>query len=205
MIRVQRPRSAVFRLSTAGSMAAAGSMVVLALAAGGCDTMRGAVGLNKKTPDEFRVVSRAPLSMPSHYGLKAPRPGATRPQESKVSGKAKQIVLDSGRAGAKKMPVIDLPGGDPGEIALLTKAGVDQADPKIRQLVNSESAVLAEAESGLVEKLIFWRDPAPSGKVVDAAKEARRLRENTALGRPVTEGETPIIQRKKRGLLEGIF
>ncbi len=199
MIRIQRPKSFVFRLS------AAGSMVVLALAVGGCDTLRGAAGLNKKAPDEFRVVSRAPLSMPSHYGLKAPRPGTARPQETKVPSMAKQIVLDSGKAGLKKKPAVILPGGDPAEIALLTKAGVDKADPKIRQLVNSESAVLAEARSGLVEQLIFWRDPKPSGKAVDARKEARRLRENAALGRPVTEGETPIIQRKKRGLLEGMF
>ncbi len=199
MIRIQRPKSVVFRLS------AAGGMVVLALAVGGCETLRGAAGLNKKAPDEFRVVSRAPLSMPSHYGLKAPKPGTARPQETKVPSKAKQIVLDSGRTGPKKKPVVKLPGGDPGEIALLTKAGVDKADPKIRQLVNSESAVLAEARSGLVEQLIFWRDPKPSGKAVDARKEARRLRENAALGRPVTEGETPIIQRKKRGLLEGMF
>ncbi len=199
MIRIQRPKSVVFRLS------AAGSMVVLALAVGGCETLRGAAGLTKKAPDEFRVVSRAPLSMPSHYGLKAPRPGTARPQETKVPSMAKQIVLDSGEAGHKKKPAVGLPGGNPGEIALLTRAGVDKADPKIRQLVNSESAVLADARSGLVEKLIFWRDPAPSGKAVDARKEARRLRENAALGRPVTEGETPVIQRKKRGLLEGVF
>ena len=199
MIRVQRSKSVSFRLS------AAGSMVMLALAVGGCETLRGAAGLNKKAPDEFRVVTRAPLSMPSHYGLKAPNPGIARPQETKVPSQAKQIVLDSSGAGSKKKPVIDLSGADPGEIALLTKAGVDKADPKIRQLVNAESAVLAEARSGLVEQLIFWRGPAPSGKVVDARKEARRLRENAALGRPVTEGETPIIQRKKQGLLEGLF
>ena len=199
MIRIQRPKSAVFRLSTAAGM------VVLALVLGGCETLRGAAGLTKNAPDEFRVVSRAPLSMPSHYGLKAPRPGTVRPQATNVPDKAKQIVLDSGGAGSRKKPALELPGVDPGEIALLIKAGVDKADPKIRQLVDSESALLAETRSGLVEKLIFWRDPAPSGKAVDARKEARRLRENAALGRPVTEGETSIIQRKKRGLLEGVF
>jgi hypothetical protein len=200
MIRVQRPNSAVYRL-----FSAAGSMVVLALTLGGCDTLRGAAGLNKKAPDEFRVVSRAPLSMPSHYGLKAPKPGSARPQETKVPSQARQIVLDSGGTEPKKKPAINLPGGDPGEIALLTKAGVDKADPKIRQLVNTESTVIAEAQNGFVEKLIFWRDPKPPGKAVNADEEARRLRENAALGRPITEGETPIIQRKKRGLLEGIF
>jgi hypothetical protein len=41
--------------------------------------------------------------------------------------------------------------------------------------------------------------------VVDPQAEQQRIEENQALGKPVTEGETPTIERKKRGLLEGIF
>jgi hypothetical protein len=41
--------------------------------------------------------------------------------------------------------------------------------------------------------------------VVDAERETRRLRENQALGRPASEGDTPIVRRRQRGLLEGIF
>jgi hypothetical protein len=52
---------------------------------------------------------------------------------------------------------------------------------------------------------VFWRDPEPYGDVVDPAAEQKRLQENAALGKPVTEGETPTIVRKQRGMLEGIF
>jgi hypothetical protein len=41
--------------------------------------------------------------------------------------------------------------------------------------------------------------------VVDPQAEAQRLRENQALGKPVTDGDTPIIRRRKKGALEGIF
>jgi hypothetical protein len=52
---------------------------------------------------------------------------------------------------------------------------------------------------------MFWRKPTPPGIVVDAQKEGQRLRENSALGQSQETGDTPIIQPKRRGLLEGIF
>jgi hypothetical protein len=52
---------------------------------------------------------------------------------------------------------------------------------------------------------VFWRTPEQPGVVLDPAREQQRLRENAALGREQTVGDTPIIQRRRRGLLEGIF
>ena len=195
--------------ATEGSVSrllAAGGVLVLALAVTGCSDLRKAVGIEKTSPDEFRVVTRAPLSMPPDYGLKAPKPGASRPQEAKVRDRARQIVLESGRP--KRTPVNDrkFEGRQPWEVALLGRAGADKANPDIRRLVNRETGALAEAEFDLVESLMFWREPEPGGRVVDAEKEARRLRENAALGRPGTAGETPVIKRKERGLFkEGIL
>jgi len=40
---------------------------------------------------------------------------------------------------------------------------------------------------------------------VDAAAEAKRLKNNVEQGKPVTEGKTPIIKRKKSGLLNKLF
>ena len=40
---------------------------------------------------------------------------------------------------------------------------------------------------------------------MDPTKETQRIRENVALGKPATDGETPIIQRKKRGIIESLF
>ena len=44
--------------------------------------------------------------------------------------------------------------------------------------------------------LLSWRN---------AREEAKRLREYAALGKPVTEGQTPQIRRRKRAIFEGIF
>ena len=41
--------------------------------------------------------------------------------------------------------------------------------------------------------------------MVDPVAEQKRLQENQALGQPTDAGETPIIERKKKGLFEGVF
>ncbi|MEE8516334.1 MAG: DUF3035 domain-containing protein [Alphaproteobacteria bacterium] len=197
--RAVKPRSIVARALVAGGI------VVIGFAASGCSSVRQAVGMEKTTPDEFRVVARAPLSMPPHYGLKAPRPGATRPQEIKIPDKARQIVID-GNATRKNNAALDerFRGRPAGELALLKRAGSDNIDPNIRRVLGRESTNLASVQRGFAEKLIFWKEPPPKGVVVDPKLESRRLRENAALGRPVTTGETPVIKRKEGGLFGNI-
>jgi hypothetical protein len=172
----------------------------LALSATGCSSLRSWMGADKVPPDEFRVVTRAPLSLPPDYGLVAPKPGAPRPQETDVRQAARQIVVDrDGSRAAEQKDAALLQGRDPGEAALLKRAGVTEADPNIRATVNRESSNLADADKTFVNSLMFWRDKEEPGVVVDADKEARRLRENAALGRPATTGETPSISRKGEG------
>jgi hypothetical protein len=52
---------------------------------------------------------------------------------------------------------------------------------------------------------MFWNSATQYGLVVDPTKEAKRIRGNQALGRPITEGEVPTIERKHEALLEGVF
>lgn len=173
----------------------------VALSATSCSSVRSWMGADKApAPDEFRVVTRAPLSLPPDYGLVAPQPGAPRPQETDMRQTARQIVVDrAGASAAQKQESAVLQGRDPGEAAILRRAGVAEADPNIRQVVNRESAKMAEADSTFVNGLMFWRPKEEPGVVVDADKEARRLRENAALGRPATTGETPTISRRGEG------
>ncbi|MFM8989726.1 MAG: DUF3035 domain-containing protein [Alphaproteobacteria bacterium] len=92
-----------------------------------------------------------------------------------------------------------------GEAALLEKAGADRADPAIRQTVDREARAVADADRSFTDRLIFWREPEPPGTVIDAEREQQRLRENQALGRAANAGDTPIVRRRQRGLLEGLF
>ena len=86
----------------------------------------------------------------------------------------------------------------PGDVAFLNRVDADAALPDIRQILSEENAILAIEDQELVDYLIFWRDKPPQGTIVDAEEEKRRLQENQALGRSVSEGETPMIERKKK-------
>lgn len=182
----------------------------LGLALGGCEDTRKVLGMDKTVPDEFRIVSRAPLTMPPDYALRPPQPGAIRPQEGTTRDVARSTLLEAGggrpatgdlaAAGGVQAPV------SAGETALVKQVGGGRpADPAIRQQLNRDSAQLADADGYLLERLIFWRKPEAPGQVIDAPREAQRLRENAALGKPANAGDTPTIQRRQRGLLEGLF
>lgn len=182
-------------------------VVAVALAVSACGGVREAVGIDRDSPDEFQVTVRAPLSMPSDFGLRAPRPGAQRPQEEPLRDRTRQIVLDAtGDDKAKKAQTPEIKGISKAEAALLRKVGGDVVDPGIRQVVEKETTALELEAKGLVDDLLFWKDNTPPAKVVDPVAERRRLQGNAALGRSATSGVTPEIGRKKSGgLLQGWF
>ncbi len=175
------------------------ALIVLSLAACSSDQRR-SLGLSKAPPDEFSVVGRAPLEMPPDFGLRPPVSGAPRPNEPTAKDQARVAVFGPTNA----QPQL-LAGRTAGEAFLLDKAGAPQAQPDIRTTVEQESTKLAQEDRSFVDKLIFWRKPDEPGVAVDPAEEAKRLKENAALGKPVTEGDTPVIKRKRKGILEGII
>lgn len=164
----------------------------------GCAKVRDQLGLGKQAPDEFNVVTRAPLSIPPDFSLRPPKPGERRPQETTAQERAR-AALYGGAATAETS------GESPGVKALLKRAQADRARPDIRQILNEENAILAADNESFVNRLMFWREKEPPGKIVDPAKESQRVQEAIALGKPPTEGETAVIKRRKKGILEGIF
>lgn len=177
------------------------ALACAALLASGCSSLRSIAGLDKDAPDEFQVVQRAPLSMPPDFGLRAPDPGAPRPQETTTTDRARQIVIDRQVApGESKVRPIE--GRSVGEAALLKQAGATGSNTDIRRQVDRETSTLASADKHWVDTLLFWKTAQPAGSVVDPEKEAARLRENAALNRPTTAGETPTIKKKSSALFE---
>lgn len=183
-------------------------LLILVLFAGlaACDTIRKVAGVDKTPPDEFTVISRAPLDLPPDYSLRPPRAGALRPQETTPTQQARQTVFRAGeKSDAAITAALSVDNRSSGEVALLKRAGAADSDPNIRQIVNQENSKLLESDRSFVDRLVFWKAPEEPGTVVDPTKETQRLRENASTGKAVTEGETPIIERKKKALLEGIF
>ena len=91
------------------------------------------------------------------------------------------------------------------ESVFLAQAGAANAQPNIRSTLDAETRNLIAADKRWVDRLIFWQKQEPPVSTVDAAAEAKRLHDNAALGQPVTSGETPTIERKRKAPLEGIF
>ncbi len=192
-------------------LTAFGLLALPALAGGCSNTTKEALGLTKRSPDEFEVVTNAPLSMPPDYNLRPPAPGSPRPQEGTARDQAQQVVFSSpGGGGApSKLPEIGIgeasSAQSAGEASLLQSAGVTGVDPNIRQVVDSETSEDEENSKQLIDSIVFWRKPDPYGTVVNPEEEQKRLQENAALGNAPTTGDVPVIERKQKGLLEGLF
>jgi len=179
----------------------------------------GLLDRGKRTPDEFAVYSRAPLTLPPDYGLRPPTPGTER-AEGEPSRDARDALVGSpayptghsavggyslGRLTSGSATSGVPAAGTPGVVALMDRTGALAAEPDIRAQVNRETAILAEEDQSFTDRLIFWGTPTEYGVVVDPVEESRRIKENLALGRTITAGDTPTIERRRRGLLEGIF
>lgn len=170
------------------------------------DSTKRALGLERTPPDEFAVVKRAPLSQPPDFKLRPPRSGAERPGVASPREQARQAIFRSEEANSNASErrnqgpaTTAAPQGEvnrrtEGESAFLARAGADNVAPDIRSKIDREYASLADADVNFVQKLLNF-DP-NIDDVVDAPAEARRLRQNQALGRDATEGKTPIIERK---------
>jgi hypothetical protein len=137
--------------------------------------------------------------MPPDINLRPPRPGAPRPQERSLTTQAEEALVPET---ALAEPAAT--GQSSGEQALVTAAG-PPAPPDIRRKIDADAA-LEVHDASFTDRLMFWKTPPRPGVVVDPAKEAQRLQENSALGTSPDVGDTPIIQKKSSGgLFDSLF
>jgi len=170
---------------------AAGLMIMAGMSLAGCESTRDALGLNKVVPDEFRVVTKAPLVVPPDYALRPPEPGEPRPQELQPESAARQALLGQRDAVTRSQ----------GEQLFVAKAGGDKADPLARYVVDDEFGDLTYKEPTFADRVMFWKKKDDSSVAasntsvgnastpIDAAAEAERVKALT--------GDQPIIISQK--------
>jgi hypothetical protein len=165
---------------------------------GGCQATSHALGLSKISPDEFRVVTKAPLVLPPDYALRPPAPGEPRPQELQPESAARTALLGQRAAQVRS----------DGEKLLVTKAGGDKADPLIRYVVDDEFGGLAHKDKGFADWVMFWKPGKPATAPgadantptpVDAATEAKRITSLTG-NKPMIIARNPGSKIKLPGL-----
>tara|TARA_Y100001001_G_scaffold163973_1_gene194597 strand:+ start:5340 stop:5915 length:576 start_codon:yes stop_codon:yes gene_type:complete len=186
--------------------AAFASILVSVIALTGCEETKRVFGKTKEAPDEFAVYRRAPLSLPPDSDLRPPTPGVSRPQVVNPRDQARAALGLS----AKKTDKVDLSKSEDitrlsnGERALLALTGANKANPQIRKLVEEKTADLYETNETFTDKMVFWRSK-NKGVALDPQKELKRIREAQSLGKPLNSNDIPIVKRRKKGALEGIF
>jgi hypothetical protein len=192
-------------ITTSLNLIAIGALALGLSALGGCGAFENWGGAKKVSPDEFKIVSHSPLTMPPNAELRPPRPGEPRPQETSPADQAKEALSPTLAGRVQEKTAAGPPrAGDASEQALVAKATRGGVDPNIRGQVNRDTRTIADKDNSFIDSLIFWQDKQPQGVVVDPAKEQQRLRDAEASGQP-SSSPTPTIKRRERGLLEGIF
>ncbi len=146
----------------------AGFMVALS----SCSNVQSALGLGKSPPDEFAVVTKAPLIVPPDFSLRPPRPGAPRPQELQPTETARRALLGE-ELGESEV------GPSKGEVALLVKAGADRVDPNIRRVLSDETGGTRQKDQAFADRVLFHtennerssRGPAEAVTKIDSVPE----------------------------------
>lgn len=143
-------------------LAAFGAAALFASALSGCNTMGEALGTSKLAPDEFRVVTKAPLVVPPEYALRPPSPGEPRPQELQPGSQARAALLGE-RESAQRSD---------GEKLLADRAGAQSADPLIRYVVDDQYGDIAHKEKSFADRVMFWRKGQPETATASAEQQA---------------------------------
>jgi len=146
--------------------AGAAALTLSACASGPSDP-----GINDAQQDEFRVVTKAPLTVPPDYSLRPPTPGVARPLE----------LYDDDRVVTAFGTTIGQ-NASPGERALVAAADANAVSPVIRTQVDFEEADTLRKSRSFSDRVIFWDDD---------DEETRALADSD----PATGGEEVTIER----------
>jgi hypothetical protein len=155
------------------------------LALSGCNTASKALGLAKVTPDEFRIVTKAPLVVPPDYALRPPAPGEPRPQELQPDSAARAVLVGQVQAADRSA----------GENRFVARAGAAQPDPLIRFVVDDENGGIAHKDQSFASRVMFWKKGDDNANVgATAPTAAAPAQPNAAL-----TGTAPVVIAKNPG------
>ncbi len=165
-----------------------------AAALAGCSALRDASGGGKEPPDEFAVVTKAPLIIPPDYNLRPPSPGAAPTNQLAPTQSAEQALFSTeAPTGADTIT------GDYSQVEkiLLANSGAQSADPTIRQDLIADDTAMQTSDDSFTNQVLFWNGPStPADQSVDADAEAGRVNAaqaggQTAVAAPDAAGAPP--------------
>lgn len=164
------------------------------------NTVKTTLGIDRAPPDEFRVVSRPPLSVPPQFTLRPPVTNDETAGQTPASEEAKSLVTGTRlNTGSSKKT------GTHAESQFLKNAGAENADPNVREKIVEDRIAVQQPEESNWWNPLSWGNNSKKDPLVNAKKEAERIQKNEDEGKPVTEGETPEVKAKDTGVLGRIL
>jgi hypothetical protein len=139
----------------------------------GCGSLRKAAGLEKKSPDEFAVTTKAPLVIPPDFNLRPPTPGAPPSNTRDPSTNAETALFGN----TDPQTVANGMRGNytPGEKLLLANAKAQNSDPAIRARLNADQrAAVQNADRSFTDRLLSTASTPNTGKPVNADAEVAK-------------------------------
>ena len=162
-----------------------GLVALTAITLGGCASAGG--------PDEFRVVRKAPLTVPPEYNLRPPTLGQARPQELSPEAQARVAVFG-----------VDLgANASEGEKAFVRAAGGDAVERTVRAQVDFDNSQAVRKNRSFADTILNWGGPAGE-PVIDPVAEAARLKTESEAVKDITGGGAVLIQPKQTSKLPGL-
>ncbi len=166
---------------------------ICAVAMSGCTTVSKRLGLTKEAPNEFNILTKAPLIVPPEYNLRPPSVGESSEENNYSQQAAREALIGN----------IDAAEPSRGESVLLAKAGAPRADQEIRVRIDGQNSVERKTE-GFSDRVLFWRNGTPinaDGSPLDPEVEARRLK---AIESATGGGQVTISRRPGGAKLPGL-
>jgi hypothetical protein len=148
------------------------ALCICVSALSGCDSMRRAAGLQKKSPDEFAVTTKAPLVIPPDFNLRPPMPGAPPSNARDPSTNAEMALFSNADT---QTVATALPGTyTMGERMLLANARAQNSDPAIRARLNADQRAVQNADRSFTDRILNTSVTRDTGKPINADAEVAK-------------------------------
>ena len=167
-----------------------------------CDGVREAMGVTKQPPDEFAVVTKAPLVVPPDYNLRPPKPGAAPHNQVSPTESAEAALYSDD----PKTVASTISGNySQGEKMLMAQTGAAAANDSIRQQIAADNSQTESADESFTDHLLFGGPSDPADAPLDANAEKARIDPNKT-AQPAPPADAPQIKKDDSGgWLDGIF